>query len=81
MNPVDFFGTGVCAVTLVFFALLGMLRSIDSFVEKYPPFEYAGSSTFRLLFAHIIKGLVTWLLIGEAALWLAAYLANQWGAL
>jgi hypothetical protein len=81
MNPVDIFGSGACAVTLVFFAFIGIGRSIGAFVEKYPPLEYAGNGTLSLLLVHLSKGLVYWVLIGEAALWIAAFLADQWGVL
>jgi hypothetical protein len=80
MNPIEAFGSGACAVTLLFFAAFGMMLSINNFIEKYPPLDYAGEGSLLLLVLYMLRGPVIWMCIGEALLWSAAYLAAEfWG--
>ncbi len=79
MNPIEVFGSGACAVTLLFCASFGMMREINRFVDRYPPLDYAGDGTPALLFFYTFKGFCAGLFFGGAALFVAACLAVEFG--
>lgn len=78
--PVEIFGSGVCAVVLLFCAALGMMREIGIFIDKYPPLEYAGDGSLLLLAIYMRRGLAVGMLCGWIALAAAAFLAIELGA-
>lgn len=77
--PVDIFGSGLCAVVLIFFAALAMIREINIFAYKYPPLHYAGDGTLMLLLLYLLRGLLVGIFVGAVSLWAAAYLAIESG--
>jgi len=78
--PVDIFGSGVCAVVLMFFSAIAMMREINIFVDKYPPLEYTGDGSLLLLVVYMSRGLAVGMLCGWLALTAAAFLAIELGA-
>ena len=80
MSPVEAFGSGACAVTLVFFATIWMMRAINHFIDKYPPLHYAGDGSLLLLILYMSRGIAFGIFTGAMALWVAACLAVEFGA-
>ena len=79
MNPVEIFGSGICAVTILLCAAIAMMREINGFIDKYPPLEYAGDGSLLLLVVYMSRGLAVGMLCGWLALTAAAFLAIELG--